>query len=87
MSEPSRRLTVAFIPSEISLFLKMFTFFDVESPVSLTSFKGIKLTCGVDFIYFLSTEARAIAPSTVSFLFAISVYSKEILLPVVSKYL
>jgi hypothetical protein len=75
------------MPKDNSLFLKPATFFEVESFVSLTSFNGIKFTWQGDFMYFLITEASLIAPSSVSFLPAINVYSKEMRLEVFSKYL
>ena len=74
ISAPKRLLTVAFMPRDISLSLNLFTFLEVERLVSLTSFKGIRFTCGVERMYFLSTLASAIAPASVSFLSAISVY-------------
>ena len=48
-------------------------------------FTGIRFTWQGPLIYFFKSLARAVAPSKVSFLPAINVYSKEILLPVLSK--
>ena len=90
MSAPSVLRTVARIPLSSRAFANFATAClpDDEKPVSCTGFTGMRLTWigKLSFLSgrsaLLSRSASFCAAATESFLFAISVYSNEIRLPV-----
>ena len=92
MSAPRVRRTVARMPffSRVAANFSMVALAELENPLSSTGLTGIRFTCiGIVSVLLrrreLRSEARVKAFSTESFLPDISVYSKDILLPVASK--
>ena len=89
MSGPSLLLTVALIPCLISVSLKALTD-EVElfsKLLSFTALSGMRFTCiGIPLSLLLKPFASCVACSVESFSFEISVYSNDILLPVLKKY-
>ena len=93
MSSPSVRRMVALIPfdSSTEANFEIASFSGPTKSRSFTALTGMRFTCmGIVSVRLRSLElskfARASAAATESFLPAISVYSKDILLPVTAKY-
>ena len=89
MSEPRVRLTVARMPlrSRTAANFSTVLLSELENPVSVTGLTGMRFTCiGMVLValrrWELSSDAKARAAFSESFLPEMSVYSKDILRPV-----